>query len=51
MHQPKYQERTVIEGYYIFGLTLGEIACDSDKSYYQYTRIKKKALEKLKDFM
>ena len=44
-------ERTVIEGYYLLGLTLGEIACDSDKSYYQYTRIKKKALEKLKDLM
>ena len=41
-------ERQVIERYYILDQSLGEIACDSDKSYHQFARIKKKALEKLK---
>ena len=41
-------EREVIERYYILDQSLGEIACDSDKSYHQFARIKKKALEKLK---
>ncbi|MBZ9622077.1 hypothetical protein G9F71_004285 [Clostridium sp. FP2] len=27
---------------------LGEIACDTDKSYHQFARIKSKAIEKLK---
>jgi RNA polymerase sporulation-specific sigma factor len=44
-------ERAVIERYYILDQSLGEIACDSDKSYHQYARIKKKALEKLKSLM
>jgi RNA polymerase sigma factor (sigma-70 family) len=41
-------EREIIEKYYILDQPLGEIACDSDKSYYQFARVKKKALQKLK---
>ncbi len=41
-------EREVIERYYLLDQSLGEVACDSDKSYHQLARIKKKALEKLK---
>ena len=41
-------EREIVERYYILDQSLKEIACDSDKSYYQFARIKKKALEKLK---
>jgi RNA polymerase sporulation-specific sigma factor len=44
-------EREVIERYYILDEPLGEIACGSDKSYYQFARVKKKALEKLKSLM
>ncbi len=44
-------EREIIERYYILDQYLGEIACDSDKSYYQFARLKKKALEKLKALM
>jgi RNA polymerase sporulation-specific sigma factor len=44
-------EREVIERYYILDDSLGEIACDSDKNYYQLARIKKKALEKLRALM
>ncbi|MCB2291441.1 sigma-70 family RNA polymerase sigma factor [Clostridium sp. CS001] len=44
-------EREVIERYYILNQPLGEIACGSDKSYYQFARIKKKALEKLRLLM
>jgi RNA polymerase sporulation-specific sigma factor len=44
-------EREVIERYYILDHSLGEIACDSDKNYYQFARIKKKALEKLRALM
>jgi len=33
------------------GHSLTEIAATSDKSYHQYARIKKKALEKLKAIM
>ncbi|MBZ9607305.1 hypothetical protein G9F73_005625 [Clostridium estertheticum] len=44
-------EREILERYYILDQSLGEIACDSDKSYYQFARIKKKALEKLKTLM
>ncbi|MBU3158346.1 sigma-70 family RNA polymerase sigma factor [Clostridium frigoris] len=41
-------ERYIIERYYIMGHSLTEIASTTDKSYHQYVRIKKKALEKLK---
>jgi RNA polymerase sporulation-specific sigma factor len=44
-------EREIIEGYYLREQSLGEIACDSDKSYHQFARVKKKALEKLKALM
>ena len=44
-------EREVIERYYILDEPLGEIACGSDKSYHQFARMKKKALEKLKSLM
>ena len=44
-------EREIINRYYILEETLGEIACDSDKSYHQFARIKRKALEKLKTLM
>jgi len=44
-------ERTILERYYIMGHSLGEIACDSDKSYHQFARIKRKALDKLKALM
>jgi len=44
-------ERTILERYYIIGHSLGEIACDSDKSYHQFARIKRKALDKLKALM
>lgn len=41
-------DREIIEKYYILEKPLGEIACDSDKSYHQFARLKKKALKKLK---
>lgn len=44
-------ERLIIEKYYILGHSMGEIACDSDKSYHQFIRIKKKALDKLRALM
>jgi RNA polymerase sporulation-specific sigma factor len=44
-------EREVIERYYLLDQSLGEIACDSDKSYHQFARIKRKALEKLRVLM
>jgi len=44
-------ERLIIEKYYILGHSMGEIACDSDKSYHQFARIKKKALDKLRALM
>lgn len=44
-------EREIIERYYILNHSLGEIACDRDKSYHQFARIKKKALEKLRALM
>ena len=44
-------ERYILERYYIMGHSLTEIAATSDKSYHQYARIKKKALEKLRAFM
>ncbi|MBW9151332.1 sigma factor-like helix-turn-helix DNA-binding protein [Clostridium estertheticum] len=44
-------ERYILERFYIMGHSLTEIACTTDKSYYKYSRIKKKALEKLKAIM
>ena len=44
-------EREVIERFYIKNESIGEIACDSHKSYYYFARIKKKALEKLRALM
>ena len=44
-------EREIIERYYILDQSLGEIACDSEKSYHQFARLKKKALKKLKALM
>ncbi|MBU3073216.1 sigma-70 family RNA polymerase sigma factor [Clostridium estertheticum] len=44
-------ERYILERFYIMGQSLTEIACTTDKSYYKYSRIKKKALEKLKAIM
>jgi len=44
-------ERSILERFYIQGQSLGEIACDSDKSYHYFARIKKKALVKLKKLM
>ena len=44
-------EREIIERYYILEHSLGEIACDGDKSYYQFARLKKKALKKLKSLI
>jgi RNA polymerase sigma factor (sigma-70 family) len=41
-------EREILENYYFLEKPLGEIACDSDKSYHQLARLKKKALKKLK---
>ncbi|MGH4122218.1 MAG: sigma-70 family RNA polymerase sigma factor [Clostridium sp.] len=44
-------EREILEKYYIMDQSLGEIACHSDKSYHQFARIKRKALEKLRALM
>jgi RNA polymerase sporulation-specific sigma factor len=44
-------EREIVERYYVLDQSLGEIACDRDKSYHQFVRIKKKALEKLRALM
>lgn len=44
-------EREILEKYYILEKPLGEIACDSDKSYHQLARLKKKAIKKLKLLM
>ena len=41
-------EREIIERYYISNEPLGEIACDSDKSYHQFARHKKMILKKLR---
>ena len=41
-------EREIVERYYVLDQSLGEIACDRDKSYHQLVRMKKKALEKLR---
>ncbi|WP_263487225.1 hypothetical protein [Clostridium estertheticum] len=37
--------------YYVLDQSLGELACDSDKSYSQFARMKRKALEKLRRLM
>ncbi|MGV8982361.1 sigma-70 family RNA polymerase sigma factor [Clostridium sp.] len=44
-------ERDILERYYVLEQPLGEIACDSDKSYHQFARMKRKALEKLRLLM
>jgi len=44
-------EREIIKRYYVLDQSLGEIACDRDKSYHQFARIKKKALVKLRSLM
>ncbi|MBZ9689790.1 sigma-70 family RNA polymerase sigma factor [Clostridium estertheticum] len=44
-------EREIVEKYYILDQSLGEIACDSDKSYHQFALMKKKALKKLRTLM
>ena len=44
-------DRQILERYYLLDQSLGEIACDNDKSYHQFARIKKKALEKLRALM
>ena len=44
-------ESYILERYYIMGHSLTEIAATSDKSYHQYVRIKRNALEKLKAIM
>jgi RNA polymerase sporulation-specific sigma factor len=41
-------EREILQKYYVLEKSLGEIACDSDKSYHQFARLKKKALKKLR---
>ncbi|MGH4137715.1 sigma-70 family RNA polymerase sigma factor [Clostridium sp.] len=44
-------ERDILERYYVLEQPLGEIACDSEKSYHQFARMKRKALEKLRSLM
>ncbi|HEY8889910.1 MAG TPA: sigma-70 family RNA polymerase sigma factor [Clostridium sp.] len=44
-------ERYILERFYIMGHSLTEIACTTDKTYHQYAKIKKKALDKLKAIM
>ena len=44
-------ERDILERYYFLDQSLGEIACDRDKPYHKLFRIKKKALEKLRELM
>jgi RNA polymerase sporulation-specific sigma factor len=44
-------EKTVVERFYIIKDSLKEIACEGDYSYYDYVRIKNKALEKLKKYI
>ncbi|MBU3145619.1 sigma-70 family RNA polymerase sigma factor [Clostridium sp. CF012] len=44
-------ERDILERYYVLDQSLGEIACDSDKNYHQFARMKRKALEKLRKLM
>ena len=44
-------QRDILERYYVLDQSLGEIACDGDKSYHQFARMKRKALEKLRRLM
>jgi RNA polymerase sigma factor (sigma-70 family) len=44
-------DRELIKNYYFLEKSLGEIACDGDKSYHQVARLKNKALKKLKLLM
>ncbi|MBZ9634664.1 sigma-70 family RNA polymerase sigma factor [Clostridium sp. FP1] len=44
-------ERDILKRYYVLDQSLGEIACDMDKSYHQFARMKRKALEKLRRLM
>ena len=44
-------DRDILKRYYVLEQSLGEIACDSDKSYHQLARMKRKALEKLRTLM
>ncbi|MCB2298628.1 sigma-70 RNA polymerase sigma factor region 4 domain-containing protein [Clostridium tagluense] len=37
-------ERDILKRYYVLHQSLGEIAYDSDKSYNQFARMKRKAL-------
>ena len=44
-------EKNVVERFYLREDTLKEIACEGDLSYYDYVRIKNKALDKLKKYI
>ena len=41
----------IIERFYFLGNSLGETACEGEKSYHQFSWAKKKVLEKLRSFM
>ncbi|MGH4138235.1 sigma-70 family RNA polymerase sigma factor [Clostridium sp.] len=45
------EERDILERYYVLEQPLGEIACDMNKGYHQFARMKRKALEKLRSLM
>lgn len=44
-------EKNVVERFYLREDTLKEISCEGDLSYYDYVRIKNKALDKLKKYI
>ncbi len=44
-------ESEIIKRYYILQQPLGEIACDSNKTYFELSRRKRKALKKLRTLM
>jgi len=44
-------EKNVVERFYLREDTLKEIACSGDLSYYDYVKIKNKALDKLKKYI
>lgn len=44
-------ERNVVERFYLQEENLKEIACEGNYSYYDYVRIKSRALDKLKKYM
>lgn len=44
-------EKAVVERFYLIQDSLKEIACEGERSYYDYVRIKNKALEKLKKYI